>query len=166
MLVFFPFFAAYISQRALYNLFKVEHLTDVLDESLATRRSSRIRSVTPNASAAVNSGSEDSQEATTPISKEKLKSTGTKITSYSSPKQRAAAAASAAVDSDNSNISQKYLHLIECFLIVERVPKTFLSSATALKTKPSQRNNHNKNPYLNVVDGHLVTQRLKRMKKK
>ena len=46
----------------------------------------------------VNSGSEDSQEATTPISKEKLKSTF-----YSSPKQRAAAAASAAMDSDNSN---------------------------------------------------------------
>jgi len=76
------------------------------DESMATRRSSRFRSVTPNASVAANSGSEDSQEATAPISKEKLKSTGTKITSYFSPKQRAAAAASAAVDSDNSNISQ------------------------------------------------------------
>jgi hypothetical protein len=73
---------------------------------LTTRRSSRIRTVTPN-SVAVNSGSEDSQEATTPISKEKLKPAGAKITSYFSPKQRAAAAASAAVDSDNSNISQK-----------------------------------------------------------
>jgi hypothetical protein len=76
---------------------------------MATRRSSRFRSVTPNASVAANSGSEDSQEATAHISNEKLKSTGTKITSYFSPKQRAAAAASAAVDSDNSNISQKYL---------------------------------------------------------
>ena len=78
---------------------------------MATRRSSRIRTATPNASLVANSGSEDSQEATTPISKEKLK-TGAKITSYFSPKQRAAAAASAAVDSDNSNVSQKYLSYI------------------------------------------------------
>ncbi|XP_057373894.1 sister chromatid cohesion protein PDS5 homolog B-B-like isoform X1 [Daphnia carinata] len=76
------------------------------DESMATRRSSRIRTSAPHTSIGANSGSEDSQEATTPISKEKPKTTGAKITSYFSPKQRAAAAASATVDSDNSNMSQ------------------------------------------------------------
>nr|CAH0110668.1 unnamed protein product [Daphnia galeata] len=74
----------------------VEHLTDIFAYPFSDAK----------CISCCHSGSEDSQEATTPISKEKLKSTGTKITSYSSPKQRAAAAASAAVDSDNSNISQ------------------------------------------------------------
>lgn len=74
---------------------------------MATRRSSRIRTSAPHALVAANSGSEDSQEATTPISKDKPKTTGAKITSYFSPKQRAAAAASTTMDSDNSNISQK-----------------------------------------------------------
>lgn len=75
---------------------------------MATRRSSRIRSGTPNASIAVNSGSEDSQDANMPIPKEKPKpAAGPRITSYFSPKQRAAAAASATADSDNSNVSQK-----------------------------------------------------------
>ena len=48
----FPIFVAYISQRGLYNFIKAKHFTDFLDESLTTRRSSRIRSVTPNASVA------------------------------------------------------------------------------------------------------------------
>lgn len=47
-------------------------------------------------------------------------------------------------------------------------PQTFhqlFFLATATKINPSQRNNH-LNPLLNVVDGHLVTRHLKRMKKK
>ena len=78
---------------------------------MATRRSSRIRTATPNVSMTINSGSdeEDDSQETANVSKnaEKPKS-GSKITSYFSPKQRAAAAASAASESDNSNVSQKY----------------------------------------------------------
>lgn len=70
--------------------------------------------MTPNAST-LNSGSDDSQEAAVvtspPAIKEKPKVSGAKIASYTSPKQRAAAAANAALDSDNSNISQKYVPL-------------------------------------------------------
>jgi len=88
--------------------FKVKNLLFSSDDSMATRRSSRIRSVTPNANMNINSGSEDSQDANISKNVEKPKS-GSKITSYFSPKQRAAAAASAASESDNSNVSQRYL---------------------------------------------------------
>ena len=82
---------------------------------MATRRSSRIRSVTPNASMNVNSGSEDSQDANISKNVENPKS-GSKITSYFSPRQRAAAAASAASESDNSNVSQRYCISFLCLV--------------------------------------------------
>lgn len=74
------------------------------DDSLTTRRSARLRSTTPISG--TNSGSEDSsQDAVVPKDKAP-KTVGSRITSYSSPKQRAAAATSAPIDSDNSNLSQ------------------------------------------------------------